>query len=353
MSETPILDRREPVGVLSRARRPKLYDPGFLGLVVLGLLTASVLLPIVAWLPVCVALHEVGHLLAGLLVGWEFRYLLAGPLAISKEAKGLEFSLAHRRLLGGGRVLMVPRGLESLRRNQLIVIAGGPIITAVMFIPVLVLPWNQFTIGLCVANALVAIGSWAPMTIGAEAADAKLFIRFARSPSESFAAISQLWALDYAGTKPSDWPPQLVNRLALRVEDDSCGTAARQLRYLYLRECGDSSEASVALESVLAVANKLTPDERRRYFSEAAFFQGVFRRNSALAKEWLDEARRVKVSLPERDWEDYALAAIAVAEGQPEAARPHFLRVIRILDRTPGNSGSVAALRIRLTELMA
>jgi hypothetical protein len=221
MSETPILDRQQPVGVLPRARRLKPYDPGLLGLVLVGLLMASVLLPAAAWLLVCVIAHELGHLVAGLLVRWEFRYLLAGPLAISREANGLQFRWAHRRLLGGGRVLMVPRSLESLRRNQLIVIAGGPMITAVMFLPVLLLPWSQFTASLCVANALVAIGSWMPMTVGSEATDAKLFIRFARAPSESFAVIGQLWALDYKGIKPRDWPPELVKRLAQRADDDS------------------------------------------------------------------------------------------------------------------------------------
>lgn len=353
MSETPILDRQQPIGVLPRARRPKACNPGLLGLVLVGLLMASVLLPAAALLLVCAIAHELGHLAAGLLVRWEFRYLLAWPLAISREAKGLQFRWAHRRLLGGGRVLMIPRSLESLRRNQLIVIAGGPMITAVMFLPVLLLPWSQYTASLCVANALVAIGSWIPMTVGPEATDAKLFIRFARAPSEIFAAIGQLWALDYKGIKPRDWPPELVKRLGQRADDDAFGPAARQFRYLYLMDCGDPLEAAAALESVLAVAHKLRPDERRNYFSEAAFFQAVFRGNSPLAKEWLEEARRLKVTLPERDWEDYPLAAIAVAEGQSQMARSYLLGAIRTLDRAPGNSGSVAALRARLVDLMS
>jgi len=353
MSETPILDRRQPVGVSLRARRLKTSDPGFLTLALLGLLMASVLFRIVAGVLVCVIAHEFGHLLAGLLVGWEFRYFLAGALAISREGKGLRFRLMHRRVLGGGRVLMVPREPKGLRWKQLITIAGGPAMTAIMFAPVLVLPWSEFTVSLCIANALVAAGSWIPMTIGAEATDAKLLIRFARAPSESFAAISQIWALDHAGMQPRDWPPEVVNQLAPRTADDTFGPVARQYQYLYLRDCGDPSEAAVALESILAVANKLLPDDRRGYFSEAAFHQGVFRKNAALAAEWLEEARRVEVSLPEQDWEAYPLAAIAVAEGRPEIARPYLLSALRSLDRSPGHSGSVAALRARLTELMA
>ena len=318
----------------------------------MGLLMASVLLPAAAWLLLCVIAHELGHLVAGLLVRWEFRYLLAGPLTISREANGLQFRWAFRRLLGGGRVLMVPSSLESLMRNQLIVIAGGPMITAAIFIPVLLLPWSELTASLCVANALVAIGSWVPMTVGSEDTDAKLFVRFKRASLESFAAIGQLWALDYNGIKPRDWPPELVTRLAQRADDDSFGFAARQYRYLYLRDCGDPLEAAVALEAILAVAHKILPDERRNYFSEAAFFQGVFRGNSTLAKEWLEEARRVRVTIPERDWENYPLAAIAVGEGQSQTARSYFLGAVRALDRAPGKSGSVAALRARLVELM-
>ena len=82
-------------------------------------------------------------------------------------------------------------------------------------------------------------------------------------------------------------------------------------------------------------------------------YQGVFRKNAVLAAEWLEEARGIEVSLPEQDWEAYPLAAIAVAEGRPEVARPYLLAALRSLDRSPGHSGSVAALRARLTDLMA
>ena len=353
MLETPILDRRQPIPQFSQSRKSRTLGPGFVGLIVLGVLMASLLLPVMMWLVVCVLAHELGHLLAGLVVRREFRYFIAGPFVVSRHSGGLQFSFRPRRLLGGGLVLMVPSGAEWSRRGELIGIAGGPVVTALMFLPVIVLPWSQLTICLAVANTLVAAGSWIPITLGGQATDAKMFIRFARAPSETFAAIRGLWALDYAGTTPCNWPPELVNQLVLLADDMACGFLARQYRYLYLRECGDPLEAAAALESVLAIANELPPDVRRSYFSEAAFFQGMFGNSSVLAREWLEEARKVDVVLPERDWEAYPLAAIAIAEGEPEAARSFIINAIAALDRHPSTSGSVAALRARLVALAA
>jgi hypothetical protein len=273
MLKTPILDRRQPVPEFSNARQPRRLDPGFVGLILLGVLMASLLLPVMMWLVVCVLAHELGHLLAGLVVRREFRYFIAGPFVVSRHSEGVQFAFRPRRLLGGGLVLMVPRGAEWSRRGELIGIAGGPLVTALMFLPVIVLPWSQLTIGLAIANALVAAGSWIPITLGGQATDAKMFIRFARAPAESFAAIGGLWALDYAGAAPCNWPPELVNQLVLLADDMACGFLARQYRYLYLRECGDRFEAATALESVLSLANELPPDVRRSYFSEAAFFR--------------------------------------------------------------------------------
>ena len=319
----------------------------------MGAMMAGVLLGITVLLVVCLLAHEFGHLLAGLAVGWEFRYFLAGPFAVARHSDGLKFHFLPRKILGGGRVLMVPRGAGWSWRNQLIVIAGGPILTALMFIPVVLLPWSSFTTCLAVANTLVAAGSWIPVVFGGQATDSRMLIRFARVSEQNFAAIGELWALDYAGVTPRNWPRELVSQLTIAADDPACGSSARQYRYLYLRECGDQLEAAEALESVLARAIELPPEERRSYFSEAAFFQGMSRNSSVLAREWLEEARRVDAVLPEHDWADYPLAAIAFAEGKREAARSHLVKSIAALDRHPGQSGSVASVRARLAALLA
>jgi len=350
--ETPILDRQQPVPTVPLPRHLNRLSPAFLGVVAMALLLTTVLVPVVIALLVCLLAHEVGHLIAGLVVRWEFRYFLAGPFAVWKQSDGLKLRFVPRKFFSGGQVLMVPKGPGWSRRNQIIGIAGGPIMTALMFIPVIILPWSQFTTSLAAANVLIAVGSWIPFVLAGQATDARLLIRFAKAPSVNFAAIAELWALDYAGVLPSNWPPALVNQVGMAAGDLAFRSVAGQFWYLYLRECGDGVEAAAALESVLARAAELSPDERRSYFSEAAFFQAMFRNSSVLAREWLEEARKVDAVRIESDWENYPLAAIAVVEGDTDAARSYIVKAIAALDRHPGHSGTVASARARLVALM-
>jgi len=88
-----------------------------------------------------------------------------------------------------------------------------------MFIPVIALPSSQFTICLAVANVLVAAGSLIPMVLGGHSTDARLLIRIAKAPADSFAAIGKLWALDHAGNPPCSWPPELIGQLTIAVND--------------------------------------------------------------------------------------------------------------------------------------
>ncbi|MFY9724752.1 MAG: site-2 protease family protein [Bryobacteraceae bacterium] len=323
---------------------------GFVLCVIVVILLSGVFLRLVLCFVVSVIAHEIGHLAAGVIVGREFREIMAGPFVLSRESGGLRFRFLPRRLLRGGHVRMAQKALWS-RRSELIMVAGGPMATALLFVPVALLPWSPLTICFLLANALVAVGSWVPMTVRGQPSDAKSLLNLARAPAEYVAALRDLWALDNGGIGPRNWPPEAVDKLVAA----GCGgpylVTTRQLFYIYLRECPNPGQAAEALESVLACAANLTPDERRSYFAEAAFFQGVYGNNSALAREWLDDARKVNDALPEEDWESYPLAAIELAEGSREPSREHFAQAIAALDRHPGASGSRAALRARLVAL--
>lgn len=108
-SPTPILDRQKPAlpHAPSHPRRPSISN--LVSLSLFGLLLITVLAQIAAWALVCVIIHECGHLLAALAVGWEIRFFLAGPFAFTKESEGWRFRFLPRELLKGGRVLSVPK----------------------------------------------------------------------------------------------------------------------------------------------------------------------------------------------------------------------------------------------------
>jgi hypothetical protein len=165
MSPTPILDRCQPAPAAKRGILPYLIG-GAIGVAASLLSVAApdaaqqvlrsapalnILLFVVA-LILGVVIHELGHWVAGAAAGFEFRHILAGALMLKKEATGYRFRLLPKRLLSGGQTFMVARTTKDLRRRFFIFGAGGPMATALLFLPVIFLAWSPATLNLLLAK---------------------------------------------------------------------------------------------------------------------------------------------------------------------------------------------------------
>jgi hypothetical protein len=255
-------------------------------------------------------------------------------------------------MLMGGHVLASPHSHEDLRRRFQIMLSGGPIATALVFVALVFLPLTPLTWSMWLWNAVVAASSWIPFYLRGSVTDAKAILLLARPGKEGdwLAAILYVMAVDRQGVSPRDWPASVVNQLA----SDGASPPAATARYLAMvsaLDSGDRERVAAALEDVLAASHKLRPDLRRVCFSEAAFYQGVMARDSELARAWLKDARTVKGTSSEKGWDRGLLAAVAVAEGREGEAREEARAAIAYLDRWPAESGSVAAGRRRLAAL--
>ena len=352
MPATPILDRQQAVPS-GRTRTGNRLGPLFVLATLLAIPLMQFYVCFLATLIVCVIAHELGHLVAGFVVGFEFRYILAGPFLLAKDARGLRFRFLFRSILGGGRVSMVPKGSGWARHDEIILVAGGPAATALLFLPVALLPWSPLTVCLLLADSLIVLSGWIPMVADGRPNDVRILISLARTSAEEFAAVNKLWALNSLGIEPRDWPLELVERLATMQHRSAYRAFARWCYYIYVRECAESPRIADALELLLAHAADLAADERRGYFTEAAFFQGVFAKNRVLARAWLDDAKKTRDELSQDGWESYPLAAIAIAEGKLELARNCLDQTIKALDQQLGISGATAADRRRLGVLMS
>jgi len=357
---TPLLDRQQPVPQPRKGSLMLLRVIGGAIGAVIGIaairLAPSDLLPLwlIGFLAVevlGVMLHELGHLAAGKLAGFDFYQIVAGPFMMTRESAGYKLRFLPRRiLLSAGHTLMIPRTTKNLRRDFAIFAAGGPVVTALLFVPLLVIPWGPAAGCLLAANAVLAAFSWIPMSIGGSHTDGKVLLTLAgkNASSERFAAILYVMAIDTRGAAPAEWPREVLARLAEhRPESEFRGEAAVLLA-IHALDSGDPAATACALENVLANYTRLRPDLRRPFFAEAAFFQGVYRRNAALAAQWLEDARKIKGGVALKDWDAAALAAVALAQGKNEEARQQLGRAIAFLDRQPGARGSVLAARRRL-----
>lgn len=78
------------------------------------------------------AIHELGHTLAGILVGFEFRMITVGPFMLRKEPSEtnpnqIRFRWNTRLNAMGGLALCLPKTEHHLRSNFIKFVAGGPL----------------------------------------------------------------------------------------------------------------------------------------------------------------------------------------------------------------------------------
>jgi hypothetical protein len=361
-SPTPILDRARPAPAPRKnTARSLLIGAG------IGMVTGSLLWamdpdrvfgsPAITFASAAgayylvILLHELGHAAAARFTAFGYRQFAVGPFVLTRKDRGFEFRCLPGRLLAGGHLLAVPDSDRDLRRRYLILLLGGPLATALLFVALIFLPRNAFTLCLLLWNALVAANSWVPFYTRGLVTDAKGVLLLIRSGTESdcLAALLYVVAIDTQGIRPRDWPADVADRLAAPGASPLI-SRARVFQFIRRLDGGDPFAIGYALEQSLAAGAHFSADLRRVCFSEAAIFSGVVRRDPALARAWLDDARKVAGTAAEKGWENFPIAAIALAEGKLDAANAALDAAIALLDRQP-TSGSRAALRERMTAL--
>jgi hypothetical protein len=364
LTATPILDRTQSA---PRPEQTRTWRSLLIGAVIgiaVGLLSPRLLPEIesrldfagcmVAAYYLVILIHEAGHLCATGLVGFEFREIAIGPFLLSRRASGLRPRFVPGRALAGGHVLAVPTSHQDLRRRFRILLAGGPVATALVFAALAFLPLTLFTWSMWLWNLIVAGSCWIPFYVRGSVTDAKALLLLSRPGREGdwLAAILYIMAIDRQRVSPRDWPAEVVTQLASDGASPPAATA-RYLALVYALDIGDAARVAAALEDALAASHKLRPDLRRVVFSEATFYQGVMARNTELARAWLKDAREVKGTAAEKGWDAGLLAAVAVAEGREQDAREQARAAIAYLDRWPAESGSVMAARRRLASVIS
>lgn len=117
---------------------------------------------VVTALMMAIVIHELGHVLAGLWVGYEFFFVSVGPFKLERNAAGLKGTVDwHSPNLMGGLTLMLPYEQNESRRHEAWFIAGGPLASIVLFAILTAIAFSLGTseIGSWYVNAMVYF-SW-------------------------------------------------------------------------------------------------------------------------------------------------------------------------------------------------
>jgi hypothetical protein len=249
--------------------------------------------------PLLVGVHELGHLLGGIAVGFRPLLFMVGPLRVEREGERFRAKLAFKGALFGGLAACAPTGTHDLRRRTLWLIAGGPIASFVLGALLLavrpVLNAPPVADALLLATGGVSLLIWMiaviPGTAGGFYSDGARIVRLLRGGEDverEVAAIA-LTGLSAGGARPREWSPELVARASAGEPDTLFGVVGRMYAYAHEMDSGRPEAARRQLEAAVAAAEILPKQARPGLMLQAALFTARVDRDAERARGFLDQ----------------------------------------------------------------
>ena len=307
-----------------------------------------------------ILIHELGHLIAGLRLGYRFKIFAVGMIHVYQDGDQLRFSWRRlawqpanllgftlfeidyadfRRRLGwlvaagplANVLLAVISGLFSLRAN------GFPSYELYLNNP---LSWilSEFNALLFwVSIFLLAMSLYPSAWVST---DGHKLLRLWRSGAilERFKAQMQIASAVLHGIRPRDWPLAWIAALT-EAQDDTADTAnAHTLAYRWALDRGDERQAEEFLTTAVKLRSVVSPQDRINLLIEAAYVEARYHANANNANQWLKrlgvENKRAQPLLRLR-----LICAANLIMRQYEKARYNARQAIRAIDRSQATDG--------------
>ena len=262
------------------------------------------------------ALHELGHLVAGKWVDFRFAVLIAGPLAVLRTSQGLRISGNESWLLPGLTVMM-PERTHALRRRFLWMIAGGPLanllvlglIGSLLLITVTVAdketlldavsaqpPFWKWMVLVCLTftaqmgglSLVVMIASLWPYRakktgLMSDGGRIRMLLR-GGADADRWVAISMLINTSMTGRRPREWDAEQIQVATALSDNTTDEWQACLFAYLWALDRGAVDLAGEYLDRLEPLGEKV-PFLRPLVAAEVAFFEARHRDNLERALE--------------------------------------------------------------------
>ena len=254
----------------------------------LGIRLVAVAIAAAGGFVAAITIHEIGHVLAGLGLGFQFRSMRVGRLQLNRP-----FRLSWSRSVGRGAAGMAslfPVGTSRLGPRALGMLAGGPAANLVTAGGIAWLPFDKgpFSGSLLFWSAVMGTMNLASFRRGTFSSDGRRILALLRDPPQA-----QRWLAVIAlnAELSNGVPPEALSSdflaTATAVRDDSFDTlSAYVLAYLARFYQHDDARAADALEVCLSHAGLASGPIRESLMCEAAVFQARRRGRADLAEAW-------------------------------------------------------------------
>ena len=297
------------------------------------------------WPPILyavIAIHELGHVFAGKLIGLRTASITVGGFGLHRSGERWRVSFDFRSLGPQGFAMCVPDKEPLDRRRLAWFVAGGPIASLLLAL-ITGAAIRIFGDG---AHDWIAATFWINFVLmsvslvgtdGVHVRDATRFHMLLRKPEESQAYIALILLFDEVarGLTPRQWSTGVIEGLMKTPAQAPDYLTSRLFAYYRHRDLGDETAALGYLEQGLATAAVRRNRVRQACYLEAAFAHGIIRRKPGHAKVWLDRALQLG-RVPSTVAVD---AAIAFGDERYDDAIRLFTEARSILDQHGEDSG--------------
>lgn len=291
VSRTPCLDRQIPLPALGRIdAKLKWWQLALLS----ALLLVKLFFVLNAVLLLCILVHELGHLVAGVLVGFRFISIRVGPLRVEHTGQ-MSWHWTWRALTSGVTV-SYPVSQRGVRWRLFASVAGGPAANLVSaFLVHQILPDGSsmliaagfFFIGL---STLIGVTNLLSFRSGEPVPDGlQLWILlFSRKRRERLIFILSFLSDMKRGDLKSFVDHKFLGQSTSVRDGSNQQIVANWLAYGKALWEKNFDDAALYLENCLTASSAATRELRECLILEAARFQVLGRNRPDLARQWLD-----------------------------------------------------------------
>jgi hypothetical protein len=244
-----------------------------------------------------IAVHELGHLSAGLAQGFRIALYTAGFLGIRGTERGVRFFFNRQFNLMGGLAATFPEKLESgadLRRKFIPIVAAGPISSLLLSISAGFLCWYllqnpdenpslmirasvTFLLFTTLISGFIFLATMIPTRAGGFMSDGARLISLINGGEKGRYEEASLAVTAYmgAGKLPSEYPAELLARLTSRSPDSLLGLNGHYIAFTHHLDRGEAQKAlplaQLVQENILAVPAAF----QWHYLKDVVFFYAL------------------------------------------------------------------------------
>jgi Zn-dependent protease len=286
----------------------------------------QVFLIIIASCFMALALHELGHLVAGLWVKFRFSLYIVGPLRVERDEHDIIRVRFNRQIATyGGLCACLPTDNHDLLQRFARIIAGGPLASligglvaiGVAQASVLPAPLRLFCLSLGTISLLLVVVTLIPMPNGIFLTDGARLLRLRRGGELAArdVALLQLYALSLMNKPTSEWSEEAI-RASLTPQDSSIFEVTGCLfAYSWFLERNELETAGRHLDRCLEIVQNLRSSMLAGYLVEAAWFMAWHRGDVQAAESLMETVGKQPLGVRQDDILR-ARAAIALRSGK-------------------------------------